>query len=107
MVLLMPKGSGNSERRRVPRGPLPSPEEIAKRKAESAELRARCEVVFEKLRPQLIGQYYNWFIAIDPDSEEYLIAPSFLEIFEKVRDSNLRGKGTIIRLNETGVCGYI
>lgn len=92
--------------RRLPRKVLP-PEEIARRKAERAEFGSRCQVVFEKLRPQLIDQYYNWFIAVGPDSEEYLIAPSFLAIFEKIKESNLRGKGIIFRLNETGVCGKI
>ena len=92
--------------RRLPRTPLP-PEEIARRKAERAEFEARCQVVFEKLRPQLIDQYYNWFIAIKPDSEEYLIDPSFLGIFNKVKESNSSGRGIIFRLNETGVCGKI
>ena len=106
MVLLMQKSSGDSNRRRVPRRPLPV-EEVARRKAEGEEIRARCEVVFEKLRPQLIEEHYNWFIAVDPDSEEYLIDPSFEGIFEKVKESTLCGKGTIFRLNETGTCGYI
>jgi len=92
--------------RRLPRKVLP-PDEIARRKAERAEFGTRCQVVFEKLRPQLIDQYYNWFIAINPDSEEYLIDPSFLGIFEKIKESNMSGRGTIFRLNETGVCGKI
>jgi hypothetical protein len=92
--------------RRLPRKPLP-PEEIARHEAERAEFRARCWVVFEKLRPQLIEEHYNWFIALDPDSEEYFIDPSFLGIFNKLRESDLCGKGTIFRLNETGACGRI
>lgn len=92
--------------RRLPRKPLP-PEEIAKREAERAEFRARCQVMFEKLREQLIEEHYNWFIAFDPDSEEFLIDPSFEGIFDKLRESDLCGKGTIFRLNETGACGRI
>lgn len=103
----LPKRPQESRKpRRLPRKVLP-PEEIARRKAERGQFRARCRVVFEKLRPQLIDQYYNWFVAVGPDSEDYLIDPSFLGIFKKVKESNMSGKGTIFRLNETGVCGRI
>jgi hypothetical protein len=94
--------------RRLPRKPLP-PEEIARRKAERAEFGSRCRVMFEKLRPQLIDQYYNWFIAVGPDSEDYLIDPSFEGLIKKVQehydDSVIRG--VIFRLNEEGFCGRI
>lgn len=94
--------------RRLPRNPLP-PEEIARRKAERAEFGARCRVVFEKLRPQLIDQHYNWFIAVNPDNDEYLIDPSFEGIIEKVREPYKKGviTGAIFRLNEQGFCGRI
>lgn len=94
-------------RTRVLPGQTLPPEEIARRRAARAEFRTHCWVVFEKLRSQLIEEHYNWFIAFDPDSEEYLIDPSFEGIFDKLRESHLCGKGTIFRLNETGVCGRI
>jgi hypothetical protein len=86
-----------------------SPEKIAKRKATRAEFGARCRAVFEKLRPQLIEQYYNWFIAVDPDCEEYLIDPSLEGLVKKIRARYQDGtvKLTTYRLNETGVCGRI
>jgi len=83
--------------------------EIARRKAARAEFGARCRTVFEKLRPQLIKQYYNWFIAVDPDCEKYLIDPSLEGLVEKIRARYQDGivKLTTYRLNETGVCGRI
>lgn len=57
-------------RTRILPGRTLPPEEIARRRAARAEFGPRCRVVFEKLRPQLIDQYYNWFIAVAPDSEE-------------------------------------
>ncbi|NES02973.1 MAG: hypothetical protein F6K22_09010 [Okeania sp. SIO2F4] len=85
------------------------PEEIARRKTAKAEFSARCRVVFEKLRPQLIEKYYNWFIAVDPDSEEYLIDSSLEGLLKKVRNNYPDGivKLTTYRLNEIGVCGKI
>ncbi|MBD0314321.1 MAG: hypothetical protein ICV86_16150, partial [Microcoleus sp. T3-bin5] len=62
------------------------PEELARRKAERTKLGLRCREIFERLRPELIGEYYNWFIAIEPDSGEYLIDRKFLGIIEKVKE---------------------
>jgi len=85
------------------------PEEIARRKAARAEFRERCRPVFEKLRPQLLEQYYNWFIAVAPDCEEYLIDPSLEGLVGKIRARYQDGmvKLTTYRLNETGTCGRI
>jgi hypothetical protein len=96
-------------RTRLLPGRVLPPEEIAKRKAARAEFGARCRVVFKKLRPQLIEKYYNWFIAVDPDCEEYLIDPSLEGLVEKIRAHYQDGmvKLTTYRLNETGVCGRI
>ena len=86
-----------------------SSEEIARRKAARAELGDRCRCVFEKLRPELTPNYYNWFIAVNPDSEEYLIDPSLEGLIQKIRASYADGivKLMTFRLNETGVCGRI
>lgn len=85
------------------------PEELARRKAERTKLGLRCRAIFERLRPELIEKYYNWFIAIEPDSGEYLIDPDFLGIIQKVQaqygDKDVML--TTFRLNETGVCGRI
>lgn len=85
------------------------PEELARRKAERTKLRLRGRAIFERLRPELIGEHYNWFIAIEPDSEEYLIDPKLLGIVQKIKE-NYGDKSqmlTMFRLNETGTCGSI
>lgn len=85
------------------------PEELARREAERTELRWRGQKIFERIRPELIGEYYNWFIAIDPDSEEYLIDPTLLGIVKKIKEQygDQSVMLTTFRLNETGTCGRI
>jgi hypothetical protein len=85
------------------------PEELVRREAEKTQLRLRGRKIFERIRPELIDEYYNWFIAIEPDSEEYLIDPKLLGIVQKIKeqygDKNVML--TTFRLNETGTCGRI
>ena len=50
-----------------------SPEEKAKRQAELEAFRQRCRPIFERLRPELIKDHYNWFIVIEPESEDYFL----------------------------------
>lgn len=85
------------------------PEELARRKEKRRALAVRCRVVFERLRPQLIKEHYNWFIAIDPDSESYLIDSTLIGLTEQVKNSypGTEVKLTIFQLNETGTCGRI
>lgn len=86
-----------------------APEELAFRKAQRAELGKRCRQIFERLRPELLEKHYNWFIAIEPESEEYLIDPKLDNLLKKVSDryGNCSVKLTTFRLNETGACGNI
>ena len=75
-----------------------------------SELGMRCRAVFERLRPTLIETHYNWHIAIDPDTEQYLIDPSLKGVTQKIRDvygETSEVKLTIFRLNDTGTCGSI
>ena len=96
-------------RRRLLTERVLSDEEIARRKAARTLFGDRCRIVFEKLRPQLIEKHYNWFIAVDPDTEEYLIDPSLEGLVKKIRSRYQDGlvKLTTYRINETGVCGRI
>jgi hypothetical protein len=73
-------------------------------------LAMRCRVIFERLRPQLIETHYNWHIAIDPDTEQYLLDPTLLGITQKIRSvygNTSEVKLTIFRLNDTGTCGRL
>ncbi|MBD2777983.1 hypothetical protein [Iningainema tapete] len=93
----------------LPPSPIAAEEKIRRQEKQRA-LAMRCRAVFERLRPQLIESYYNWHIAIDPDSENYLIDPTLLGITQKIREAygkTDKVKLTIFRLNDTGTCGSI
>ncbi len=103
-----------SEKRKALRGRISPeltipPEELARREAERTKLRLRGRAIFERIRPELIGEYYNWFIAIEPDSEEYLIDPKLLGIAKKIKEQygDQKVMLTMFRLNEKGTCGSI
>ncbi len=94
--------------KKLPRRHL-SCEEIEKSQTEKQKLGQRCRLIFERVRPELIDNYYNWFIAIEPDSENYVIAPTIEDIIKKVDDyfSDKNLKLITFQLNEMGVCGKI
>ncbi len=91
-----------------PESTIPA-EELARRKAKRTELGKRCRKIFERVRSELMAQYKDWFIAIEPDSENYLIDPKLEELLKKIRYQypNQDVKLTIFRLNQTGTCGRI
>jgi len=80
---------------------------LARRKAKRVEIGERCRAVFDRVRPELSDKYYNWFIAIEPESGEYLIDPKLEGLLQKVhtRYAHTDMRLTTFRLNETGACG--
>lgn len=87
-----------------------APEEVSHRQEQRNALAVRCRTVFERLRPTLIETHYNWHIAIDPETEQYLIDPTLLGIMQKIHDAygnTNEVKLTIFRLNDTGTCGRL
>lgn len=84
-------------------------EELHRRKVQRHELGVQCRTIFERISPQLIKNYYNWFIVIDADSENYLLDPKLEGLLKQVHNQciNPDAKLTIFRLNETGACGTI
>ena len=86
-----------------------SPTKLGENRAKKNELGKHCWSIFEKLRPQLIIDYENWFIAIEPETEHYLIAPKLDELVEQIKQEypNNEVKLTIFRLNQVGSCGKI
>lgn len=94
-----------------------TPEAIAKRQAnyalihaERQELGRRCRQIFEQISPQLMVNHYNWFIAIDPETGNYLLELQFETLMEKIKSTypnNGKVKVTVFRLNEKGYCGLI
>jgi hypothetical protein len=93
----------------LPPSPIP-PAEKNRRQEEGDALATRCRAIFEHLRPQLIEAHYNWHIAIDPDTQQYLLDPTLLGITQKIRlayGTTNEVKLTIFRLNDTGSCGRL
>ncbi|MDB9418459.1 hypothetical protein [Microcystis aeruginosa] len=58
-----------------------SAEEIAKIEAEDKALARRCREIFDRVYPQLAGEYYDWFIVIDPESGDYRWSKFLMKIF--------------------------
>jgi 5-formyltetrahydrofolate cyclo-ligase len=89
----------------------PSPidsEEAQRERERQRALREHCRPFFERLCPSLIETHPNWFIAIDPDNEEYLLAPTLREITKQIRQAYKPNKiRMIFRLNNTGSCGRL
>jgi hypothetical protein len=86
-----------------------APEELHRRREQKRALALRCRPLFERWRSVLMETHYNWFIAIDPDSEQYLLDPTLKGITQQIRDaySGNEVKLTIFRLNDTGTCGRL
>lgn len=84
-----------------------SPEEKARRQAEGEEFARRCQEIFERVKPNLIKDHYDWFIIIEPESGNYVIDADEMAAIQKIREKYPHTKSLIIRLNETGACGKI
>lgn len=105
----------STQKRQVRRGRIfpeyqSTPESRTKRIAQREELGKQCRQIFEQIRPQLMSTHYNWFIAIDAETGNYLLDEKFDCLMQKVK-VNYRSNGkvrlTAFRLNEDGYCGLI
>ena len=82
-----------------------SPEEIAKLEAEIEKLMKRCDAVFERAKADLINDYYDWFMVIEPESGDYFLDPN-----DRVAEEECPGKVSpcpnvpVYCVNETGSC---
>ena len=89
---------------------IDSHSERLRRGIQRDELARKCQIVFDRVYSQLIENHYNWHIAIDPDTEQYLIDPTLMGITAQIKDTyedRSTVKLTIFRLNETGTCGRL
>ncbi len=83
------------------------PEEIARRKAERETRYLQTRPIFEKVKPELIADHYDWFMIIEPNSGDY-----FIDVSEEIAEQKARQKHpdawlVTFRINETGACGLI
>lgn len=84
-----------------------SPEIKAEENAKSEQRYQKAKAIFNQLLPNLIEQYYNWYLVINPDTEEYFIEQEYLQVFTRLRQQPEKGKMVIFCLNETAICGQI
>ena len=84
-----------------------SPARIARERADREAFYKRCRTIFERVRPELIDNYYNWFIVIEPNSESYVIDADLEVASQKARQQHPNTKLLTFRLNATGACGKI
>lgn len=105
----------STQKRQVRRGRIfpeyqSSPEIRTKRITQREELGKQRRQIFEQIRPQLMSTHYNWFIAIDAETGNYLLDEKFDGLMQKVKanyPSNGKVRLTTFRLNEDGYCGLI
>ncbi len=84
-----------------------SAEEIAKIEAENEEFGRRCRIIFDRVKPELIKDHYDWSMYIEPDSGDYFIDPDPEICFQKARQKHPTALLCGMRINETGTCGRI
>lgn len=101
-------------RTRVPRGsplfperPRLSLEEIAKRKSDREIFAQRCREIFQRVNPELVQKYYDWFIYIEPNSGQYFIDSERTSARQKAKEKYPTAVLMAMCLNETGTVGKI
>lgn len=82
-------------------------EEQAKAEAKNGLFAQRCREIFWRVYPELVEKHYNWFILIEPESGEYLLAPDEATASQAGHEKYPKSIMLMKRLNETGTCGYI
>lgn len=81
--------------------------EKVRNKVRQQDFYQRCWAIFEKLKPELLDKYYGWYIAIEPDSEDYFIDPDKELASRKAREKYPQSFYHLFGINETGVTGRI
>ncbi|GAA6614833.1 hypothetical protein [Scytonema sp. NUACC26] len=84
-----------------------SPEELARRKAEREVFHKRCRAIFERVRSELIDKYYDWYIAVEPDSGDYFIDEDKEIAHKKALQKYPDAVHCVFCLNEIGATGRI
>jgi hypothetical protein len=76
-------------------------------RTEREEFRKRCQVIFDRVKPELMQSHYNWYITIEPDSGEYFVNQDDMEGAFLAHEKYPGVRLHTFRINETGVCGTI
>jgi hypothetical protein len=101
-------------KRKVPLGsPLfpekkkPTLSEIEQLEREEKTFAQRCRAIFERVYPTLKADRYNWFIVIEPESEDYFIDREEMVAWKLAKQKYPNSLLLAMRINETGTCGRI
>ncbi len=84
-----------------------TPEQHAQWEIERQEFRQRCQVIFDKVKVELMQTHYNWYITIEPLSGEYYVNKDEMEGAKEAHEKYPARKLYTFRINETGLCGTI
>ena len=84
-----------------------SPEELARREAEDEIFYQRCRAIFERVRSEYTESNYGWYIAIEPNSGEYLIDQDRMQSHKRMLEKYPQARHFVFCLNETGTTGTI
>ncbi|MGK7926963.1 MAG: hypothetical protein AB4290_17260 [Spirulina sp.] len=81
----------------------------AEQKAECREKRTAfyqcCKPVFESVKAELIETHFNWYIAVEPESQEYFLAEDLLDAIALSRQKYPNSPFHLFQINQTGICG--
>ncbi len=81
-----------------------SQEELEQREADRQALMKRCELIFAQVQPNLINDYYDWFMAIEPESGDYFIDQDETVAEAKAHEKYPNAECVLFCINETGAC---
>ena len=82
-------------------------EELARREAEDEAFLQRCQVIFDRVYPELVTSHHDSFIIIEPDSGDYFIDSSRDVALKKARQKHPTARVMIMGVNEKGTAGKI
>ncbi|MDD1415196.1 hypothetical protein MEN41_11310 [Dolichospermum sp. ST_con] len=69
-----------------------SPEELARREAEDEIFYQRCLAIFERVRTEYIESHYGWYIAVEPNSREYLIDKDRMQAHKRMLEKYFQAR---------------
>lgn len=84
-----------------------TPQQIEEEQSRLNRFRHRCQLIFERVKPQFMETHYNWYLAVEPDSGDYFLAEDDLEAGNLCRQKHPLARIYVFRINETGACGTI
>ncbi|MGG6266327.1 hypothetical protein ACQ4M3_08735 [Leptolyngbya sp. AN03gr2] len=67
----------------------------------------RCFPIFERLRSELIQNYQNWYLTIEPDTGEWFLDRDHAANLKKAKEKYPNSIFCTFCINETGACGKI